>query len=604
MMLHIVCYSMLYTHEIYVLLYVCIDVLYTYIYIDISINQYISNKAGQLTIVIANIKRTNDDIKVFKCKILFTSSITITKDEIITTTIPCNLSRLLHTSSSNSTRIPIALILFKPWDIKSFKITLLDELEDIRNLIDHCCNRCITNEKQYRNYRFKLFDLSPILKLKLFSAFRSNASNKASLSHSSIRESEWEFITQLVPFHFLCAHSLCLVTFSDFILQFNQYIQHKNRICNGNSNSIQSVNSNSNCNCENSIMNGHHNGCDNTTNMNIVTTTTTNAMSFIICYKWYLKPPSNITLPIGSINDHTPIETSSTTESSTDNKFNSEFPYVIYHYMYQQNTNSCMDIRCTLQCCFCGCNYLKTSNIIANESSKAGISSYTTSLLHLLTLHLTTCHKHFDYIFHIDQYRNIHISVQRHHQNEESIINESSVVNLMKEKNFILKLTKHPKLILHKITILTKSLIARKSLIFSDYFRVDNSIDKSFHMIESKKHSKKQLLLVREYYEPRTGILLTSSSHSNTSIRNEINSSSSPNKAKILEQSNKLLDEFEDVSNEEKEFLKLWNKFVLYNPIHSRTFVGMSVRQFAEEYGREIIRHKLRYYKHTLYTVY
>jgi hypothetical protein len=62
----------------------------------------------------------------------------------------------------------------------------------------------------------------------------------------------------------------------------------------------------------------------------------------------------------------------------------------------------------------------------------------------------------------------------------------------------------------------------------------------------------------------------------------------------ILEQSEKLLDEFEDVSLEEKHFMKIWNRYIFYNKIFADYQVAERCINFATKHGLELLQKKLR----------
>uniref|UniRef100_H3GCJ7 Polycomb protein VEFS-Box domain-containing protein n=1 Tax=Phytophthora ramorum TaxID=164328 RepID=H3GCJ7_PHYRM len=63
----------------------------------------------------------------------------------------------------------------------------------------------------------------------------------------------------------------------------------------------------------------------------------------------------------------------------------------------------------------------------------------------------------------------------------------------------------------------------------------------------------------------------------------------------ITKQSERLLDEFEDVSLEEKEFMKKWNRHVKEFRILADFMVASSCRMFAREQGKWLLDHGLRH---------
>ena len=62
----------------------------------------------------------------------------------------------------------------------------------------------------------------------------------------------------------------------------------------------------------------------------------------------------------------------------------------------------------------------------------------------------------------------------------------------------------------------------------------------------------------------------------------------------ILEQGEKLLDEFEDVSKEEKMFMKMWNRFIFYNKSLADFEVHQRCIDFAKAKGEDILKKGLR----------
>ena len=62
-----------------------------------------------------------------------------------------------------------------------------------------------------------------------------------------------------------------------------------------------------------------------------------------------------------------------------------------------------------------------------------------------------------------------------------------------------------------------------------------------------------------------------------------------------LRHAEKLLDEFEDVTLQEKAFMKLWNKWVFRNPIQADRNVPRAVAAFAEDFASQLARQNLRH---------
>jgi hypothetical protein len=91
----------------------------------------------------------------------------------------------------------------------------------------------------------------------------------------------------------------------------------------------------------------------------------------------------------------------------------------------------------------------------------------------------------------------------------------------------------------------------------------------------------------RQYFHSRTGAVV---------LEHEKNydSDDDVDEEWINELGERLLDEFEDVSLEEKEFMKRWNRYTRANPILADFMVASNCRQFAKQYGKELIECGLR----------
>jgi len=67
-----------------------------------------------------------------------------------------------------------------------------------------------------------------------------------------------------------------------------------------------------------------------------------------------------------------------------------------------------------------------------------------------------------------------------------------------------------------------------------------------------------------------------------------------PNNAWIQRKEHDLMDQFDDISMHQKEFLKLWNEFVNKNPIHGNMYVQDACTKFAYLH-RAVLRKKYRH---------
>ncbi|CEG36313.1 Zn-finger protein joined to JAZF1 (predicted suppressor) [Plasmopara halstedii] len=95
-------------------------------------------------------------------------------------------------------------------------------------------------------------------------------------------------------------------------------------------------------------------------------------------------------------------------------------------------------------------------------------------------------------------------------------------------------------------------------------------------------------LLQRQYFHSRTGAVVLDH-------EKDYDSDDDVDETWITKQSERLLDEFEDVSLEEKEFMKKWNRHVKEFKILADFMVASSCRMFARKHGKWLLEHGLRH---------
>ncbi|KAG7391281.1 Polycomb protein suz12 [Phytophthora pseudosyringae] len=95
-------------------------------------------------------------------------------------------------------------------------------------------------------------------------------------------------------------------------------------------------------------------------------------------------------------------------------------------------------------------------------------------------------------------------------------------------------------------------------------------------------------LLQRQYFHSRTGAVVLDH-------EKNYDSDDDVDETWITKQSERLLDEFEDVSLEEKEFMKKWNRHVKEFKILADFMVASSCRMFARSHGKWLLDHGLRH---------
>uniref|UniRef100_K3WJU2 Uncharacterized protein n=1 Tax=Globisporangium ultimum (strain ATCC 200006 / CBS 805.95 / DAOM BR144) TaxID=431595 RepID=K3WJU2_GLOUD len=123
----------------------------------------------------------------------------------------------------------------------------------------------------------------------------------------------------------------------------------------------------------------------------------------------------------------------------------------------------------------------------------------------------------------------------------------------------------------------------------------ENTIEERMHEFDELEDLSKEQpqefykpLLQRQYFHSRTGAVVLDHEQG-------YDSDDDVDEEWIIKQSEKLLDEFEDVALEEKEFMKKWNRHVKENRILADFMVASSCRLFAKLHGKWIMERGLRY---------
>jgi len=62
----------------------------------------------------------------------------------------------------------------------------------------------------------------------------------------------------------------------------------------------------------------------------------------------------------------------------------------------------------------------------------------------------------------------------------------------------------------------------------------------------------------------------------------------------ILAQREKLVEEFEDVTSKEKEFMTYWNRYMHYHPIFADFYMPRACQRFVVMYRKELLEAQLR----------
>ena len=273
-------------------------------------------------------------------------------------------------------------------------------------------------------------------------------------------------------------------------------------------------------------------------------------------------------------------------------KYCSEYPYLFYHYLFSlgEENLSKFEVREKLGCCFCKYTFDNGQDgyITLEDDNKSGLSTLTIVGLESLSHHLLTHHSHFRYSFYMDQYKNIHITTSKGTCGKaETVVNSEGMTLFRSRKRFRNDSTSNSRLsslIISSVNILTYSQILRKNRLRPGFFGIEESqITNTPSSVVKVSKAKR-----RQYFHARTGLPLMESEL-------DCDSEDDVDLGSMVTNNNRMLDDFEDVSYEEKEFMKLWNSYTLRNPVVSTAFLPLTLRVFLNANSREILERRLRY---------
>lgn len=220
--------------------------------------------------------------------------------------------------------------------------------------------------------------------------------------------------------------------------------------------------------------------------------------------------------------------------------------------------------------------------------------------LAVLMHHLATFHQHFTYSVPIlDPQSSLHVVVKRDRSDDldsQSILKESLmpfVYSARNQRRLLFQLGKIPSLVTSSVISTSLSHNVSSSGNFvprpSNRSRSLKERDKSSNSVSSEVKLT-AARAVRQYYHSRLGLpLAVDEDMSYDSDIDDIDETLD------LVSRNKALDEFEDVSFEEKEFMKLWNTHMNTANPYSDSYVTLECRRFAVLFADEIINKNLRH---------
>jgi hypothetical protein len=330
---------------------------------------------------------------------------------------------------------------------------------------------------------------------------------------------------------------------------------------------------------------------------------------------------------------------------------------VYYHYLYSEfeaakssgsSSSSCanepqlvlkpvVEFRSRVECCWCSARHSSSSpkkcalTVDHSQATLTWTTATRTSIAFLLQ-HLKACHFHFRYESFSDQFGNLHIALQRNRSEDtstESVLNEKwrhpfSYFNRERGRQTAAaggarRMSLCDQLVLPVLHLPigddddsnvgdndseeeggqgddTSSLAGSA---FAVPLGKQSNRKRARHLNtaavsggggDAMGTSLKVASAVRQYYHSRTGMPLVEEE-----LAYDSDQETDGYGWQDLIGAHRLLDEFEDVSYEEKEFMKLWNTHIHVFPPYSDAYLPVIVERFVTRFGDAIARRKLRY---------
>lgn len=503
--------------------------------VDVSLHGFSSPKAGQLSFAVVYLKEGQDS--VIKTKIASVTSLPLQKNETVAKTVSLCITRLF--SITKSPKFALLVISFRPWDFKSLTLGSSFDAIDLKHLTESFFMKA-ENVKCPRNLQLSMIDLSSLFHLRTFCR-RSR----------HVLMTKVDLIERLYPLSLTKPQEIILTSYQK---------------------SLSSV----------TLRSKLHDPSDLLAEISIV----------LSCGDHFNETEASGDLSFESKNssgfDTQLIQAIEANEPPA--KYCSEYPYLYYHYLFSlgEEDLSKMEIREKLSCCFC--KYIFDSGqdgyITLEDDTKLGLAPVTIIGLETLSHHLLTYHSHFSYSFFMDQYKNIHITLSKNSSTETNNVTDREEISHIRPRkrfrNGSSSSNRLSSLTISKVNILTYSQILRKNRLRPGFFGFEEPQSSPVNPVKVSKTKR------RQYFHARTGLPLMESEL-------ETDSEDDIDIASMTAHNNRMLDEFEDVSYEEKEFMKLWNSYIIRNPVVSVAFLSLSIQSFLDTFSREILERKLRY---------
>ena len=476
-----------------------------------------------------------------KIKVANVISLPLQKNEPVTKTVSLCINRLF--SVTKSPKFGLLIIAFRPWDFKSLTSGSSSDVMDLKHITESFLMKA-ANGKCPRNLQLCMMDLSSIFRLRTFR----RRSHHVVMNRPDLTE-------RLYPFSLTKKQTIVLFSYQKSLLPISSRL-------------VSSDSSDLSADISISLSAGE-NFTESTDATVDVSFESKNSSGF----------------------DTQLMQTIEANEQPV--KYCSDYPYLYYHYLFSlgEENLSKFEVREKLSCCFC--KYIFDSGqdgyITLEDDTKSGLSTLTIIGLETLSHHLRTYHSHFLYSFYMDQYKNIHITTSKTKSDEADLVGKSDeIIQSRSRKRFrngSCSNNRLSSLMIWSVNVLTYSQILRKSRLRPGFFGIEEK--------QIANHSSSTIMKVakakrRQYFHARTGLPLMESEL-------DYDSEDDADVGSMVANNNRMLDDFEDVSYEEKEFMKLWNSYTLRNPVVSLAFLSLTLQGFVDAYSREILERKLRY---------
>lgn len=248
---------------------------------------------------------------------------------------------------------------------------------------------------------------------------------------------------------------------------------------------------------------------------------------------------------------------------------------IFYHYIYQKNhedgkfVKSVVEFRKSIDCPWC--DFVSHYSKFCVKKSHGTLHPSSLKALSSLAAHLRCSHFHGKYEIVLDQIGHIHVIIQREYAPNLSL--DSPVKD--QQRPFSLWRSGRKEL--------TQFQPPQLNIIAQTHIFGSNSSS-----VTPIPTARSRPSVERQYYHARLGLPL---------VDDELvwNSDDEVDSSWELSRAHRALEEFEDVSSEEKAFMKLWNTHVNAFPLYGDAHVPLLCERFVTRFSREIFEKKLRY---------